>query len=157
VVRTWAPVGETPVLRARLRRDHLSAISALTPGGQLYLQLQEKAHNNVTVAGFVRELLVEVPGKLLIIWDGGSIHQGPALNDLLSSPDGARLQIERLPGYAPELNPDELVWNQLKRVELRNVRCRNLKDLHEKVQGAAERIRQQPQILASFVQHACPV
>jgi transposase len=150
-------VGETPILRARLRRDHLSAISAITPAGQLYFQLQRKTFTNETVVGFVRELLAQVPGKLLIFWDGGRIHQGPDLNTLLNGPEGARLQLERLPSYAPEVNPDELVWSQMKRVELRNVRCRNLGELHETVHAAAARLKQRPDLVAGFVRHACPV
>lgn len=140
-----------------MRRDHLSAISAIAPTGQLYFHLQKEAYTNATVVGFVRELLAHIPGKLLIFWDGGRIHQGPELRTLLSGPEGARVQFERLPSYAPELNPDELVWNQIKRVELRNVRCRNLNELHEAVQAAAERLKLRPDLVAGFVRHACPV
>jgi transposase len=67
-----------------------------------------------------------------------------------------RYPLQRLPSYAPELNPDELVWNQIKCVELRNVRCRNLNELHETVQ-AAERLELRPDLVAGFVRHACPV
>jgi transposase len=55
----------------------------------------------------LRHLLGQIPGKLLIIWDGSPIHSGRALKDFLSSRASRRLKLERLPGYAPDLNPDE--------------------------------------------------
>ena len=70
VTRTWAPVGETPVLRELKTRDHLSAISAIAPDGKLYLQVREKAFDGDAVVGFLKHLLAEVQGKMLIIWDG---------------------------------------------------------------------------------------
>src|SRR5215207_3490323 len=67
---------------------------------------------------FLKHLMGQIPCKLLVIWDGSPIHRGGALKDFLSS--GAargRVQLEQLPGYAPDLNPDEGVWKHLKCVE----------------------------------------
>ena len=69
VVRTWALRGQTPVLSEPLSRDHLSAISAITPQGQLYLQLKEGAMDGWDVVRFLCHLLRHIPGKLLILWD----------------------------------------------------------------------------------------
>src|SRR5438045_7396738 len=74
-VRTYAPVGQTPVLRVPLTRDHLSAIGGITPQGRIFMQMQERAYCAEDVVAFLRLLLRKIPGKLLVIWDGASIHR----------------------------------------------------------------------------------
>lgn len=86
-------------------------------------------------------LLRNVPGKLLVIWDGAPIHTGHAVKDFLQRGAAKRLHLERVPGYAPELNPDEGIWNYLKRVELANVCCPDLADLRSQVIRARQRLR----------------
>jgi transposase len=110
-VRTYAPVGKTPVLRVPLTHDHISAIGALTPEGRLFMQTQERSYKGPDVVGFLRLLLREIPGQLLIIWDGSPIHRSQAVKDFLASGAAARIYLERLPSYAPEFNPQEGVWN----------------------------------------------
>ncbi len=80
-VRTWAPRGQTPVLRVPLTRDHLSAISGITPDGRLFLQVRAGSYDAAQVVGFLRVLLRKVSGKLLLIWDGSPIHRGQAVKD----------------------------------------------------------------------------
>jgi DDE superfamily endonuclease len=107
VVRTYAPVGKTPILKENLTRDHLSAMSAITLEGKLYMMEQERAFKGEDVVGFLKHLMRQIPGKLLLIWDGSPIHRGGAVKDFLASGAASRLQLEQLPGYAPDLNPDE--------------------------------------------------
>jgi transposase len=147
LVRTWAPRGQTPLLRAPLTRDHLSAISGLTLSGRLLVQVQERAFRGPDVVRFLKQLLRYLPGKLLVLWDGASIHRGQAVKDFLAAGAAQRLQVEQFPGYAPELNPDEGVWGWLKRVELRNVVCRDLADLRCHFQRAVARLRQKARAL----------
>ena len=98
VVRTWAPRGQTPVLRVKLTRDHLSAMSGLTLDGRLFLQVQEPTYTAETVVGFLRHLLRQIHGKVLVIWDGAPIHQGHPIKDFLAAGAAKRLHLERLPG-----------------------------------------------------------
>jgi transposase len=71
---------------------------------------------------FLKHALRQIPGKLLVIWDGSPIHRARAVKDFLASGVAEnRLQLEQLPGYAPDLNPDEGIWKHLKYVELKNV------------------------------------
>jgi transposase len=146
-VRTWAPRGETPILHAPLTRDHLSAISAITQDGRLFLQVRNDSYDGEAVVGFLRVLLRKMSGKILLIWDGSPIHHGQAVKDFLSAGAAKRLQLERLPGYAPDLNPDEGIWNYLKRVELGNVCCANLPELGHHLLRAAVRVRHKPDII----------
>ena len=129
VVRTYAPVGQTPILHEHLSRDHLSVISGITLEGKLLMMEQERSFKSQDVVRFLRHLLGQIPGKLLVIWDGSPIHRGRAVKDFLSSGASKRLKLEQLPGYAPDLNPDEGIWKHLKYVELKNLCCQSLSEL----------------------------
>jgi transposase len=141
VVRTYAPRGETPILRARLTRDHLSVISALTPDGQLLMQVQERSLRGPDVVRFLGHLLRHIPGKVLVIWDGAPIHRAQRVRDFLADGGAARLRLERLPAHAPELNLAEGIWNLLKRRELRHLCCDDLAELRAELRLATMRLR----------------
>jgi transposase len=147
VVRTYAPVGQTPILREWCTRDHLSAISAISPEGKLYFHSQDHSINSADVVGFLEHLLREVPGRMVIIWDGAPIHRSQVIRDFLANGAAPRLHLERLPAYAPELNPGEGLWQQLKGVELRNVCCVDLPHLHRELRDAVKRVRRKPRMI----------
>ena len=154
-VRTYAPRGQTPLLRARLTRDHLAAIGGVTPDGRLYLQLRDRPLKSPDVARFLRHLLAHLPGRLLVIWDGASIHGGQPVRDLLAAGAAARLRLERLPGYAPDLNPlDQGVWRHLKHGELANVCCTDTRHLRRELQRAVGRLRHKRHLIRSAIRHA---
>jgi transposase len=154
-VRTYAPRGHTPVLHVKLTRDHLSAIAAVTAEGRLLLQVRDHACKGPDVVGFLQHLLAHLPGKLLVIWDGAPIHQAQPIKDFLASGAAHRLRLERLPGYAPDLNPlDQGVWQHLKHVELANVCCPNPTQLRHELRRAADRLRHKRHILLGCIRHA---
>jgi transposase len=156
VVRTYAPRGQTPVLRVPLTRDHLSVISGITDAGRLFHMVQTVAYRSQDVVRFLRHLLRQVPGKLLVIWDGASIHRSQVIKDFLSAGAAARLQLERLPGYAPDLNPDEGIWQYLKHVELRNRCCRGLAHLRHEFRLAIGRLRHKREIIRACIRQCYP-
>ena len=140
-MRTWAPRGQTPVLHAVLTRDHLSVMGGITPAGQLLLQIRDRSLRGPDVVRFLQHLLRHIPGKLLVIWDGAPIHRAQVVKDFLAQGGAARIWLEQLPAYAPELNPEEGIWNLLKRVELRNVCCDGLAEIRLELRLAAARLR----------------
>jgi transposase len=147
VVRTYAPVGQTPILEEWWTRDHLSAISAISPEGKLYVHYQEWALNSADVVAFLEHLLREVAGRLVIIWDGAPIHRSHLIQEFLANGAAERLCVERLPAYAPELNPGEGLWAHLKGVELRNVCCFTIHHLRHELRDAVKRVRRKPRII----------
>jgi transposase len=153
-VRTYAPCGRTPILRVPLSRDHLPAISGISPDGALFLMAQERALNSTDVVRFLRHLLEVVPDPLLVIWDRGPIHRGQLVKDLLAEVGRDRLQVEPLPAYAPDLNPDEGIRNYLKRVALRNVCCPSLGHLRAALPEAAIRLCSKPEVIQGCVREA---
>ena len=154
VVRTWAPKGCTPTLEEVYSHDHLSAISAITPDGKLYVHLQEEPIDGWDVVRFLCHLLRYIPGKLLILWDQAKIHLGEAIHRFLGSNPENDVWLESFPPYAPELNPDEGIWNYLKNVELRNLCCQNLPQLREEVYKAVKRLRHKTYVITGCFQEA---
>jgi transposase len=152
-VRTWAPCGQTPILHVPVTHDHLAAISGITVDGRLFMQTQDHAYHSPDVVRFLRVLLRKIAGKLLVIWDGAPIHRGQPIKDFLRGGAARRLHLEQLPGYAPELNPDEGIWNYLKRVELGNRCCHTLAELATALRQAKERLRHKRSVIqACFLQ-----
>ena len=153
-VRTSAPVGQTPVLKVELTRDHLSAIGGLTIDGRLIMHIQDTSYKGSDVVRFLQLLLRKIPGNLLVIWDGAPIHRCQAVKDFLAQGGAKRIHLERLPGYAPELNPQEGVWNLLKRRELKNLCAHDFEQLAVELVGAKERLRHRKAVLRQCIAHA---
>ena len=146
LLKTFASEGETPVLKGSASRDHVSAISAITPEGRLLTSMQEEAFDRHDIADFLRHVLGHVEGKMLIIWDGLPAHRSQKVKDVLSE-TGGRVYLEQLPGYAPDLNPDEGIWQYLKNVELKNVCFENLEALKKQLRLAFERLRHKTDVI----------
>ncbi|MBI4369296.1 MAG: transposase [Elusimicrobia bacterium] len=118
VRRTWALRGKTPILKVAGRWTKISAISALSVSPKrrriaLYARFyKDKNIRSCEAAGFLRHLLRHIQGPIVLLWDSGTIHGGTPVKEILAK--HSRLHVYRFPGYAPELNPDEFVWNNLK-------------------------------------------
>ena len=144
-------MAKTPVIRRKLSYTHLSAISAISMSGELYLAVQDHSYKGPDAIRFLEQLLAQIPGKLLVIWDGAPIHRSRAVKEWLAQGAVSRIQLEQLPGYAPELNPDEGVWRYLKRIELKNVICADLGHLLSEFWAAVERLLAKPDVLRSCI------
>lgn len=154
-VRTYAPRGHTPTLYVPVTHDHLAAIGGVTPDGALLLRVQARPLRGPDVVRFLRHLLVHLPGKLLVIWDGAPIHRGQAVQGFLANGAAPRLRLEPLPGYAPDLNPlDQGIWQHLKHVELANVCCATPQQLRQELRQAVARLRHKRHIIQGAIRHA---
>lgn len=156
VRRTWAPRGQTPLLRHWQRHDRLSVISALSlsPKRQrcgLYFQLHATNIRTPDVCAFLRALLRHLRGPVIVLWDHSTIHRGPVVRALLRRVP--RLRLEPFPSYAPELNPDEGVWRHAK-AALANGRPDTVADLGTAVGAALTRLRHAPHLLRACIAHA---
>lgn len=150
-MRTWAPVGETPVLVHRLSYIKLSAISAVTDRGKLLMMVRRGTFGKQQIVAFLRHLLRHLRGRLILVWDNLSAHRSKAVRDFAHL-RRRRLSLEFLPAYSPELNPDEWVWRRLKHVEMGNFAPKDLAELSTKLRDSVQRIRKRPRLLKSFLE-----
>jgi transposase len=154
VVRTYAPEAQTPVLREKQTRDHLSIMGGMTPAGKIYTLARQESLNGMHSIEFLLHLGRVAATRLLLIWDGSPIHRRAEVKEFVSSTHG-KVWVEALPGYAPDLNPwDEGGWHHLKDVEMRNLVCLDLEELHQEFHLAVGRLRQKPHLVRSFFAQA---
>lgn len=132
-----------------LTRDHLSVIAAITPDGRLFSQTEQRAFNSADIIRFLRHLLQHISGRLLVIWDGLPAHRSRAIKAFLSAGAAQRIHLERLPGYAPDLNPAEGIWQYLKYVELKNLCTHTLLELRLELRKAIVRLRRKTAIVCA--------
>jgi transposase len=109
------------MLRPVLSRDHLSVMGAITPAGHLYTLVRQSTLTGQESQLFLKHLLRHATEKLLVIWDGSLIHWATEVKTVLANGGAKAIHLEPLPGYAPDLNPVEGIWDLLKYVELRNL------------------------------------
>lgn len=155
--RTWAPRGQTPILRQWDRRDRLSTISALTvaPRRRRFgLYWAQYAHNIRTaeVLRFLQALRRHVPRGFTLIWDRHRPHRATRVQTWLAP--RRRIVVEWLPPYAPDLNPVEHVWGHTKYGDLANFTPDNLPALEHAVLTSLAHTRGQQHLLAAFFRAA---
>jgi putative transposase len=155
VRRTWAPRGKTPILRSWGRhRDKGSVVAALSLAptlrrlGLYWLADAKRYVTAETMAKFLRDLLRHLRGRVIVVWDNGSSHKGPLIRALCAR--YPRLHLERLPTYAPDLNPVEFVWSHLKHGRLANFVPASLYHLDQTVRGQLASLTQTPSLLKAL-------
>jgi hypothetical protein len=159
VRRTWSPRGKTPELRQRTgRRSRLSVIGGLSlsprrrrPGWHLLFHLN-RAVRQGQVVEFLRALLRQIRGNVVVIWDRLPAHRGGAVRRWAAA--HPRLILEPLPPYAPELNPVEYGWSHWKQHELCGYCPDDDIELMTVALVTAERVAARPTLLRSFVRAA---
>jgi transposase len=160
VRRTLAPRGKTPVLPALQRHDRISAISCVALGvnadkPELYFELMPQGLNVTAedLVAFLDELRRELPGPLTVIWDRHNIHSRARLvKQWLARQEGVVL--EDLPGYAPKLNPGEMVWAWLKYGRLSNLTPQEVRELRDHLLMELDWAAFDRELLAGFFNHA---
>lgn len=141
------------MLRVPLTRDHVSVSGALTAEGRLLVRTQRCAYRSQAVVRFLKHLLQHLPGTMLVMWDGAPIHRSRVIKQFLARGAATLVQLERLPGYAPDLNPVALVWRYLKQVALRNVCWSTLDMLQYELRLTIASLRHNRATLRRFPKH----
>ena len=130
----------------------LSAIAGIT-WWSFYFRLFPGPIKGPQVIEFLNHLQRHLRGKLLIIWDGLPAHRSRVVSDYVRGQRG-RITLERLPSYAPELNPVEYVWGYWKHHELPNLCPKTFGQLSAHARAALRRMRRRPTLVAAFWQQA---
>jgi hypothetical protein len=156
---TWAPRGQTPVLRHHFawKRLSVAGVLAYEPDGSdahLVFQLRPGAYNDETLIDFLAEVHKHERKRLVVlIWDGLPSHRSRRMLEWIAS-QGDWLNIERLPGYAPELNPIEQVWGNVKSQELANLCADTIGEVSEAAQDGLDRISGDAPLCFAFLHHS---
>jgi transposase len=154
--RTWAPRGRTPLLlQAGGHRKKVSVAAALwlSPRrdhlGLYFHTLADGYFDNWYVTAFLEAMLHDLPGRFVVVWDGGTMHKGEPIREL-EAHFGERLSLERLPPFAPVLNPVEALWSWLKYSRLNNFAPRDPAVLDDRVIAELTAVRGDQAFLRSL-------
>jgi transposase len=154
VVKTYGPRGRTPVLDEWQTRDHLSVMGAVTTTGQVFTLVRQESLTGVETVEFLLHLGRQIHGPALVIWDRSPIHRRANVTELVAAVGASGLRLEPLPAYAPDLNPVEWLWRHLKEVEMANLTCLDLEELHQELHLALGRVRGKPWLAPTFFEGA---
>jgi transposase len=146
---TWAPVGRTPVVRATGARFSVNMLSAISAQGALRFTVHEGTVNAAVFIDFCKRLLHDADGPVYLVVDGHPAHRAKATTEFVASTDG-RLKLFFLPGYSPELNPDEWVWKNVKHDRIGKTGVTSQDDLKSKVISALRRLQKLPALVRGF-------
>jgi transposase len=146
---TWAPVGQTPVVMGTGARYSVNMISAVTAQGGLRFAVYESTVNAAVFIDFCKRLLHDANGPVYLIVDGHPAHRAIKTKQFVAATDG-RLKLFFLPGYSPELNPDEWVWKNVKHDRIGKTGVTSKDDLNAKAIGALRRLQKLPALVRGF-------
>ena len=153
--RTWAPRGETPIIKVTEPHGRISVVGAITISPvrdhfHFYYSLLPDNANFVgsSIVTFIDSIRRKVRRKIVVLWDQIPIHQGRSVNDYVATVGDVVL--EPFPPYAPELNPVDYVWSYLKYGRLANYCPKNLDELRGKLTSELSQLKRRPDLMRSF-------
>ena len=147
--RTWAPRGHTPVVPTSGQRQSVNAISAVSPLGAFWYKVFTGRLNATTFRTFLQAFLRRRRQPVFLVVDGHPAHRAHLIADFVTAQRG-RLELHFLPGYAPDLNPDEFVWNHLRQKGVTKTPLRQNESLHVRVEADLAAIKADRKLLRSF-------
>ena len=148
--RSFAPRGETPVIAGTGQRFGANVISVISNRGQLYFMVFTGRANAVLFVGFLRRLLRQLKGrKLFLIVDGHPSHRAKLVKAFLAQ-NSERIALYYLPPYSPELNPDEMLNQDVKSNALGRRRPRTQQELVADTRSYLHRRQRQPQVVTNY-------
>jgi transposase len=147
--RTWGLRGHTPEVPTSGRRQSVSAISAVNARGEFWYELYTERLNATGFIALLTHFLRRRTGRVYLVLDGHPAHRAKVVAQYVQNLKG-RLELHFLPGYAPELNPDEFVWNHLKRQGVSKTPLRRDESLRSRVHADLAAIKSRPALIRSF-------
>jgi transposase len=148
---SFAPMGQTPVTRATGQRFGCNMISAITNRGALAFMVFEGKFQNPVFIEFMKRMLKQIKGKIYLIVDGHPVHRSAAASTFVAE-NAQRLRLIRLPGYCPELNPDELLNQDVKTNALGKSRPTNKAQMMASTRSHLYRRQKQPHVIRNLFQ-----
>jgi transposase len=145
----WAPVGQTPVVANTGSRWSINMLSAVSAQGKLRFMVHDGKVNSTVFIEFCKRLMRDATSPVYLIVDGHPCHRARATKEFVQSTKGT-LQLFFLPGYSPELNPDEWVWKNVKHDRIGKIGVTRKDDLKTKATSALRRLQKLPHLVQGF-------
>lgn len=152
VVKTYSRRGQTPILKLQDTKgyQYVCVASSISANGKMFYQIRDNSFKGAGIIAYLKSLLATTKRKILLIWDNATWHKSEEIKDFLQTAVGKRLWVANTPPYSPEFNPDELVWANLKRVQIPNRSAKNVKELKIIAHEAMSIIQNSVELVKSF-------
>lgn len=147
--RTWAPRGQTPVVQTSGQRQSVNAISAINAGGGFWYRTYLGTLNATRFVEFLKAFLRGRKRPVFLVLDRHPAHIAKIVAKFIREKKG-RVELHFLPGYAPDLNPDEFVWNHLRAQGVSKKPLRRNESLRDRVEADLAKIKSLPRLVKSF-------
>lgn len=148
--KTWALKGKTPIVKVTGKRGGLCVTSAISPAGKMVFRIEKKKVNADKHIEFLKQILRHHgKRKIIVIEDRAPPHRAKKVDRFVEEND-RRLAVYRLPSYAPELNPDEHVWEYLKAYQLKSHQAQTTDELKKLVKKKMQSIQRKKGLVNSF-------
>ena len=147
--RTWSKKGQTPVIDVPAQRQTISAASAVNAKGAFWFATYQGGLNADLFVAMLRLLMRHRRRPLFLVLDNLATHKAKVVTQYVASTAG-KLELHYLPGYAPELNPDELVWNYMKRTGTARRPLAKGEKLQDCIEADMMAIQFNPSLVRSF-------
>jgi transposase len=149
--KTWAPKGHTPVIQRPGQRQSISAASAVNAKGGFWFATYQGALNAELFIELLKQMMKGRRKPVHLVVDGLAAHKKHNVLEYIASTKG-KLQMHVLPGYAPDLNPDELVWSHVKRTGVARNPLRAGEKLALRIEQQLHDVQKNPKLVKSFFQ-----
>jgi transposase len=147
--RTYGLKGKTPVVKTSGQRQSINVISAVNARGEFWAATYDGKLNAESFVLFLQNFMKGRQGKVILVVDGHPSHTAKAVQRYVESTEG-RLELQRLPSYAPDLNPDEYVWSHMKKNGVSKKPLKQNEALRERVEEDLLKIKGDPALVRSF-------
>jgi len=149
LARTYGLKGETPVVKTSGQRQSINVISAVNARGEFWAATYDGKLNAESFVLFLQNFMKRRQGKIFLVVDGHPSHTAKAVAHYVESLEG-RLELHRLPSYAPDLNPDEYVWSYMKKNGVSKKPLKQNEALRKRVEEDLVRIKSDRRLVRSF-------
>lgn len=149
--KTWGVRGQTPVVQRPGQRQSISAASAVSAKGAFWFQTYNGALNAELFVEFLQKMMKYRKKPVHLVLDSLPAHKKALVREYVATTEG-KLTLHFLPGYAPDLNPDELVWSHVKRTGTARRPLQRGENLRDKIEEQLAKLQQMPRLVRSFFQ-----
>jgi transposase len=149
--KTWGVRGETPVIKVSMKRGGYNVMSVVTAEGKIRYSVKEGSINGEVFIDFLKQLIKGRDRPLILLVDHATFHRSKLVRDFVCA-HRSRLRIYFLPKRAPEMNPDEQVWNEVKTNHIGKQPVKNKKDLRKRLYSVLGALQKNTKRIISFFQ-----
>ncbi len=150
--KTWGVKGSTPVVSVPGQRQGISAASAVSAKGAFWFATYKGGLDGELFVDLLQQMMHDRRKPLHLVLDGLPAHKSKAVKGYVEQLQG-KLTLHFLPGYAPELNPDELVWSHAKRTGNARRPLQKGEKLEERIRNQLDELGKKPSLIRSFFRH----